>query len=168
MLLMPILRLVLLLAVLSLSTATFAAHVSVSDPAPDFVLKSLAGKNLRLSEYRGETVLVTFWASWCGRCRDQLAELDNLFASYREQGLRLLSVNIDDDETKARAAVGELGLQFPVLFDDQKVVARRYDLGNLPLTLIIDPSGEVRYLHEGYSRGDENNYQRELEVLISE
>jgi len=168
MLLMPISRLLLLVAMLSLSTATFAAHVSVSDPAPDFVLKSLAGDNLRLSEYRGEIVLVTFWASWCGRCRNQLTELDGLFATYREQGLRLLSVNIDDDESKARATAGELALQFPVLFDDQQVIARRYDLGKLPLTVIIDATGVVRHLHEGYGRGDEKNYQRELEVLISE
>ena len=69
--------------------------------APDFALKSSTGENLRLSEYRGDVVMINFWATWCGPCRQEMPLLDELYARYQRVGFNLLGVNIDDDSRRA-------------------------------------------------------------------
>ena len=141
---------------------------TIAEAAPDFALKSVAGDNLRLSEYRGEIVLLNFWSTRCGRCRDQLSELDTLYAEHREHGFQLLSVNIDKDQDSVHEAVENLRLQFPVMLDQQKSVSRLYDFGSMPFTVLIDPTGTVRYVHAGYKRGDELMYGDEMNILLAE
>jgi peroxiredoxin len=156
------------LGLLLLPAAAFTASGLVDQPAPDFALKSFAGKNLRLSEYRGEVVLVTFWASWCGRCREQLAELTELHAHHHDQDFQLLSVSLDDKPDRAQDVIDDLRIEFPVLRDDKKTVARLYDPDTMPLTIIVDHGGTVRHVHEGYRQGDEALYQTELMALLAE
>lgn len=156
------------LTILTMPPATWSARPIVAEAAPDFALKSLAGANLRLSEYRGDIVIVNFWSTRCGRCRDQLSKLDALYSEHREKAFQLLSVNIDKNQDPVREAVASLRLQFPVLLDEQKTVSRLYDLGAMPFTVFIDPAGTVRYLHAGYQRGDEQMYDNELEILLAE
>ncbi len=121
-----------------------------------------------MSEYRGEIVLLNFWSTRCGRCRDQLSELDALYTKHREHGFQLLSVNIDKDQDSVREAVENLRLQFPVMLDEQKSVSRLYDFGSMPFTVLIDPTGTVRYVHAGYKRGDELMYGDEMNILLAE
>ena len=141
---------------------------TIAEAAPDFALKSVTGENLRLSEYRGEVVLLNFWSTRCGRCRDQLSELGTLYTEHREHGFQLLSVNIDKDRDSARQAVENLRLAFPVMLDEQKSVSRLYDFGSMPFTVLIDPAGTVRYVHAGYKRGDELMYGDEMNILLAE
>lgn len=150
------------------SPTAVAAPPAVSDAAPDFALKSLSGENLRLSEYRGDVVIVNFWSTRCGRCRDQLGKLDALYGQHREQGVQILSINIDRDEGDVRDAVANLRLQFPVLLDDRSTVSKLYDLRKIPFTVLIDPTGTVRYVHSGYRRGDEQTYASEMGILSAE
>ncbi len=135
-------------------------------PAPDFALKALSGENLRLSEFRGEVVLLTFWASWCGRCLDQLAALDRLAERYSGQAVHFVAVSIDADAHRARAAGERLG--FPVLLDADGSIARAYAIDRMPLTLLVDADGELRHAHESYRGGDELNYAAELDALLVE
>src|SRR5687768_4943457 len=96
------LRIFLLGALFGASPQLLHASSELSgQPAPDFVLKSASGDNLRLSEYRGEVVMINFWATWCGPCRQELPLLDELYGRYNKVGFRLLGVNIDDDSSKA-------------------------------------------------------------------
>jgi len=166
----PRIALYLAVAFVALITPLTASslRIQVAEPAPDFALKSFAGENLRLSEYRGEVVMINFWATWCGRCRDQLPKLDALFAERRDDRFQLLSVSIDADEFRARETASDLQISFPILFDDQKVVSRLYDLRTMPLTVLVDHSGAIRYIHEGYRGGDEKTYGTELEILLAE
>jgi peroxiredoxin len=166
MLLMVYLRTLFLALVMSFPAIGLATD-SVS-AAPDFVLKSLDGENLRLSEYRGQIVVMNFWASWCGRCRNQLPALENLYERYRESGMQILSINLDDDIENARQVSRDLHLSFPVLLDDRKTAARLYDPQKMPMTLLIDSSGAIRHVYEGYRSGDEKHYQSELEDLLAE
>lgn len=141
---------------------------AVEMPAPDFALASSVGQNLRLSEFRGDVVILNFWSIRCGRCREQLAQLDAIDRANRPSGLRVLGVNVDGDGTAAAREAARRELGFPVLFDTDKRVSRLYDPRKLPMTFVIDPHGIVRHIHDGYSRGDEALYAREVADLLAE
>ena len=109
--------------------------------APDFALKSSTGENLRLSEFRGDVVMVNFWATWCGPCRQEMPLLDELYSRYGRVGFSLLGVNIDDNSSKAMDMVSELGVTFPVLFDSSKEVSKLNEVDAMPVTVLIDRDG---------------------------
>jgi len=147
---------------------SLASSGLVGQPAPDFALKSATGENLRLSEYRGEVVMVNFWATWCGPCRQEMPLLDQLHNRYERVGFQLLGVNIDDDSRRAMQMVQELGVTFPVLFDDTKSVSKMYQVEAMPVTVLLDRAGTVRYVHHGYKPGYEENYLTEIRSLLRE
>jgi len=111
--------------------------------APDFALKDLSGRNQRLSEFRGDVVVLTFWASYCGPCRNALQSAGAAVAD-REGPAVALGVSLDRDADRAASVVGSLGLRFPSLLDAGQSVGRLYDVQHLPLTLLIDREGTVR------------------------
>jgi len=136
--------------------------------APDFALKSSTGQNLRLSEFRGDVVMINFWATWCGPCRQEMPHLDDLYARYQRVGFNLLAVNIDDDSNRAMNMIEELGVNFPVLFDARKQVSELYEVEAMPVTVIVDREGTVRYVHHGYKPGYENMYLDQVRSLLRE
>lgn len=144
------------------------ATVTLQAIAPDFTLKRAEGGNLRLGEQRGQVVMVNFWASWCGPCRQEMPHLNRLYDKYKSSGFTLLAVNIDDDPRHGAATAVKWGLKFPVLLDADKTVTRRYDLGAMPSTVLIDRDGRVRYLHRGYREGVEEAYERQIRELVKE
>ncbi len=149
--------------------ARSASGVSLEgQDAPDFVLKSFSGRNLRLSEYRGEVVMINFWTTWCGTCRQELAMLDAVFRRYRKVGFSLLSVNLDNDREDAELMVENLDLSFPILFDRRKEVSRSYEISRMPSTVLIDREGVVRFLHHGYGKATEDRYLEQLRSLLRE
>ncbi len=136
--------------------------------APDFALKSSSGENLRLSEYRGNVVMINFWATWCGPCRQEMPLLDELYVRYERVGFSLLGVNIDDDSRRAMQMIEELGVSFPVLFDARKEVSRLYEVEAMPVTVLVDRAGNVRYVHHGYKPGYEDKYLDQIRSLLRE
>jgi peroxiredoxin len=160
---------ILLGALLGLATATGVASSGLAgQPAPDFALKSADGSNLRLSEYRGDVVMINFWATWCGPCRQEMPLLEELHARYNRVGFSLLGVNIDDDSAKAMNMASELGVTFPVLFDSRKEVSRLYEVDAMPVTVILDREGTVRHVHQGYKPGYELKYLDQIRSLLRE
>lgn len=153
---------------LAASVIASAAPPALGTPAPDFTLKSDSGRNLKLSELRGQVVMVNFWATWCAPCREEMPLLNQLYEQYRKAGFTLLAVNIDDDPAKARAMARKLGVSFPVLFDTDKRVSRLYDVAAMPSTLLIDRDGKLRYLHRGYVAGVEKKYQSQIRELLAQ
>ena len=163
------LRTILLGALLSVfAVSSLAASDLAGKTAPDFVLKSATGENLRLSEYRGDVVMINFWATWCGPCRQEMPLLDDLYARYGRVGFSLLGVNIDDDARRAMQMVEELGVNFPVLFDDTKEVSKLYQVEAMPVTVLVDREGTVRHVHHGYKPGYEEKYLTEIRSLLRE
>ena len=151
-----------------LAATSLASSGLTGQSAPDFALKSSSGENLRLSEYRGDGVMINFWATWCGPCRQEMPLLDELYSRYGRVGFSLLGVNIDDNSSKAMDMVSELGVSFPVLFDSRKEVSKLYEVGAMPVTVLIDREGTVRYVHLGYKPGYEEKYLDQIRSLLRE
>jgi len=150
------------------TVSTLAASSLEGQVAPDFVLRSATGENLRLSEYRGDVVLINFWATWCGPCRQEMPLLDDLYGRYQRVGFNLLGVNIDEDSRRAMQMVQELGVKFPVLFDENKEVSKLYEVAAMPVTILVDREGIVRHVHHGYKPGYEEMYLTEIRSLLRE
>jgi peroxiredoxin len=140
--------------------------IAPASAAPDFTLHTMKGPNLRLQEQRGRVVMVNFWATWCGPCRQEMPQLNRLYEKYRASGFVLLGVNVDDDASKAADVAAKLGVTFPVLLDTDKAVSRLYDLSTMPSTVIIDRDGKVRYVHRGYLTGYEDSYEQQIRELL--
>ena len=163
------LRSIVLGALITAFAATSIASSGLAgQAAPDFVLKSSTGENLRLSEHRGDVVMINFWATWCGPCRQEMPLLDDLYSRYERVGFSLLGVNIDDDSRRARQRMYDLGVIFPVLFDEAKEVSKLYEVEAMPVTVLVDREGVVRHVHHGYKPGYEDKYLTEIRALLRE
>ena len=147
------------------STVSAATQLKGAE-APDFVLKSFSGKNLRLSEYRGEVVMLTFWATWCGDCRAQLTQLSAMRDRYQDAGVELLAVSLDQSARQAGEATA--GASYPVLHDAAGEVGRLYDVTKMPVMVLIDRGGVVRDVFEGFRRGNEAEYLERVQALLRE
>jgi peroxiredoxin len=162
-------RLALRCAVLALALAAStvaSGAIAPQSSAPDFTLRTMEGPNVRLKEQRGRVVMVNFWATWCGPCRQEMPHLERLHRKYKSTGLVLLGVNVDDDARKAAELAAKLGVSFPMLYDTDKAVSKLYDLATMPSTVLIDRDGTVRFVHRGYFSGYEENYERQIRELL--
>jgi len=153
------------LAALLLAGALATAQAT---PAPDFTLRTLEGPAMRLAEQRGQVVLVNFWASWCAPCKLEMPHLNRLADKYRDTGVVLLAVNVDDDPKKAEAEARKLGIRFPVLLDTAKAASKAYQLQAMPTTVLVDRDGRMRHVHLGYRPGFEQTYDEQLRALVKE
>jgi peroxiredoxin len=146
----------------------FAATLLSGAQAPDFVLKSLTGENQRLSEYRGEVVMLSFWASWCSDCREQLIDVNDIYSTHHQSGLQSFTVSMDKNLHDASDMRAELSLAYPVLDDASLTVSRLYDVESLPIVLLIDREGVVREVIRGYGRGSDQKYSEGVEALLKD
>ena len=158
------LALIMMVSGLLMSAGAHAAPQA----APDFTLKNRQGENIRLSDFRGQVVMINFWASWCGPCRQEMPLLEELYARYQPMGFTILGVNVEQDPAQALAMLRDIPVSFPVLFDSESRVSRRYEVVAMPSTVLIDRDGRIRHLHRGYKPGYEDIYQQQIRELIRE
>jgi peroxiredoxin len=156
------------LALASGPSAGERAYALQGQAAPDFALKATSGTNFRLSEHRGEVVLLTFWGSRCGQCGAQLAAVSRLVDTYRSAGLAAFAVNVDDDQLAAAEYAIAHPVSFPVLLDPEKGVARAYRVDNLPMLLFIDRAGTIRHVHRDHRSGDAGDFLERIKPLLDE
>ena len=163
-------RLAVMLAttIVCVSVVSAAPPQLVGTPAPDFALRSLGEANVRLSEHLGEVVLINFWATWCGPCRQEMPILDELYAKYQRAGLVMLGINLDEERDDAVEMAQTLRVTYPILFDERKDASRSYQVGTMPMTVLIDREGVVRYVSEGFKPGYERRYADKLRELLGE
>ena len=150
------------------ATVPLAYALTGTGPATNFTLKDAEGNNVRLSEYRGQVVLINFWASWCGPCRQEFPLLDDLHAKYQPMGFTVFGVNVEQDRKLADKVLREIPVTFPILFDDANEVSKAYDVDAMPSTVLVDRNGEIRYMHRGYKPGYEDMYEKQIRALIRE
>lgn len=159
----------LLLLVLPLGLASAAGgSLTAGAPAPEFQLQSLAGGNVNLSDYRGQVVVLNFWASWCGPCRKEMPILEQVHKQYKAKGMTLVGVNVEPEAADALKFLKSMPVSFPILFDRDSTVSKQYQVQGMPNTVILDRAGKVRYVHRGYQPGVENTYLDEIRTLIRE
>lgn len=165
---MKVINRLFLLCVLGL-LAVSGVQAEITDSlAPDFTLKNRNGENIKLSELRGEVVMINFWASWCAPCRQEMPLLEALHGKYSDLGFVLLGVNVEEDSTQAMALLKEIPVTFPVLYDNKNEVTKLYNVVAMPSTVIIDRDGKMRFLHRGYLPGYEEEYAKQVKALIRE
>lgn len=145
------------------SSSLFAADV-----APDFTLKSSTGENIRLAEQRGQVVMLNFWASWCGPCREEMPLLSAMSKKYGPMGFALYGINVDADTDDAKKVLEKITVSYPILFDPESKLSDLYKVEGMPYSVLIDKKGEIRYIHKGYSPGDEKKYAKYIMELVSE
>jgi peroxiredoxin len=137
-------------------------------PAPDFTLPDDSGLAVSLSELHGQVVMINFWASWCGPCRQEMPLLEQIHQRYESLGFTLLGVNVEEDSSDAKAFLEDRPVSFPILYDPDNGVSKLYDVIAMPSTVLIDRQGNVRYLHHGFRPGYENAYQDQVRALVRE
>jgi len=139
----------------------------VGKAAPDFTLPALGGGEVKLAALRGQVVVIDFWASWCGPCREELPELEKLRPEYEPRGVRFVAINVDDDAAAAAAAARQLALAMPVGMDAAKKTAEAYAPPAMPSSYVVDRAGTVRFVHEGFAGSpDIARFRRELDELL--
>jgi len=164
----PITRLLALTVLTTAATLGAAAPLQTGAPAPAFQLVSNTGKTLALADFKGQIVLLNFWASWCGPCRQEMPILEQLNRQYHGKGVTLLGVNVEPDSAAAVQWLKATPVTFPILFDTDSKVSKLYEVAGMPNTVIIDRKGLVRYIHRGYAAGAENDYLNQIRGLIRE
>ena len=115
----------------------------------DFAARALDGGNYRLSEYRGDVVALVFWGTWCGDCRARLVTVERLWRTYAPAGLMAIGVNLDEKPDAARALMRAIGTTFPSVRDTNKRISREFDVDALPMVVLLDRSGGVRFVSRG-------------------
>ena len=116
----------------------------VGERAPDFELPAFSGKSVKLSDYRGEVVLLNIWASWCPPCREEMPSMETLYNRLKDRRFKMLAVSIDrNGEEAVGPFIAKYGLTFPVLLDPDSKTYRLYGLTGVPETFIVDQNGVI-------------------------
>jgi len=162
-------KIVLLMMVMQWFVLSPIAHAElVKGEAPNFTLKSQRGENLKLSEHRGEVIMLNFWATWCDACQQGMPTLNEMYQLYRDEGFTLYSINIEEDMRKVKKALSKMQVTFPVLFDTTNEVSKKYEVDDIPSTYIIDRDGNLRYVHRGFPPGYRDEFQKQVRELMAE
>ena len=155
---------------LTIAAAVLAVNVNAAPatgPAPDFTAKSLAGPNVKLSELKGKVVLVNFWASWCGPCRQEMPILDALAKANKDSGLVVLGVNQDEESDERDAFLKDNAVSFPILDDSKNAIAKAYKVAAQPSSVFVDRKGNIVHVHEGFKAGDDAAYANTIKELLA-
>jgi len=140
---------------------TFA--ISALEKAPDFRLENIKGKQIRLSEFLEEgLVILDFWATWCVPCKKALTELNRIHEEYDQVNVVTICTDKPRKIDKAKAYIKSNKYKFKTLFDTNKKVTNLYKVTNIPRTFLIAPDGTILYDHLGYNKGDEKHLEEEI------
>lgn len=137
--------------------------------AIDFTLENLNGEEVTLSDYYGQgPVLISFWATWCKPCKQELPKLNELYKKYSDKGFQVFALSVDAEKSvaKVKPYVEAHGFEFPVLLDTDGETARDYYAQVVPYSVLINKDGKIVWSHMGYKRGDEIELEKLIKKLL--
>ena len=159
------------MATLGLGLAlALSSTASAGEAASPFALRDVNGADVSLDQYKGQVVVLSFWATWCGPCKQEMPHLQKMYSDLKGQGLVVLSISSDDARTASQVKpfVSRMGYTFPVLLDKESKVTGAYNpTKTLPYTVVIGRDGQVASRHSGYNPGNEVDLRKELEGLLA-
>lgn len=129
---------------------------------------SAPAPQLDLTPYRGKVVYLDFWASWCGPCRLSFPFMDTLYDSYPPKDLVVIAVNVDRDPAQARNFLRQNPANFTLFFDSSGKAASRFNVTDMPTSILIGRDGRVRYVHKGFYEKNEPLYRQQIAQLLRE
>jgi len=136
--------------------------------APNFELRTLDGQEIVLFKLKGKVILLDFWATWCGPCRESIPHLIQLYNTYQKNGLEVIGMNVDrGDIDTIRHFVKSLDIPYPITITSQEV-ERGYGVTGLPTTILVDKEGRIREKIAGYTSGIAKQMTTKVVDLISE
>ncbi len=150
-------------------TATVSEGSWRNRRAPEFNLIGLKGHRVSLSEMRGKVVFIDFWASWCPPCKKEFPELNKLTKEYKSSQFVTLAVSEDKRRTNVKDFLSEyfdMPANLIVLLDSKSDAIRKYSVGAMPTSFIIDTNGVIRYVHFGFNESDPDAWRTEINTLI--
>ena len=140
----------------------------VSGLAPNFALKTLDGREITLSELKGKVVLLDFWATWCGPCKESIPHLVQIYKSNHEKGIELIGMSIDKgDADTVRHFVRSMDIPYPIIITPEEV-ARDYGVSAIPTTILIDKEGKIREKIVGFNSSIARQIAAKVGELSSE
>jgi thiol-disulfide isomerase/thioredoxin len=137
--------------------------------APDFTVTLKSGKKFSLGDAQGKVVIVDFWATWCGPCRESFPALQSLYEKKKAHGLVIVAINMDETTDEVDAFVSSTGAKFPIGLDpgeEKKVAGTKYPIPTMPTSYVIDQKGVVRYVHVGYHDEEPAELEQEVTKLL--
>lgn len=142
---------------------------AVGEQAPEYALSTLGGEGIRLADYRGEPVLLNFWATWCTPCRTETPFLQSLHELYEDRGLRVIGVSMDSPGSldEIRSFVGEMGVTYDILHDSRQAGMDRFSIMGLPATYVLDRGGEIRFMRIGPVSESDREFLSALDEVTS-
>ncbi len=149
-----------------LSAPTHATDVG--KPAPEFQLPAAADKTIKLADYRGKVVLLDFWASWCGPCKQSFPWMNEMQSKYGAQGLVVLAVNVDQKREDANKFLAEVPAKFTVVFDDKGATPKAYAVKTMPSSMLIGTDGMVKEVHRGFRAEDTAALEAKIRAALGQ
>ena len=138
----------------------------IEKPAPEFTLRDLKGNQVSLSDFRGQPVVLNFWATWCSPCRIEIPHLEALYTKYKDQGLVIIGMNTETDYMKVKS-FAESQMSYTVLLDGG-TQAQGYDVSGIPCTYYIDKEGIIQHRSVGFGPGDEVRIEEKIKELLTD
>jgi len=120
-----------------------------------------------IASHKGKVIYLDFWASWCGPCLKSFPWMNNMQEKYHQQGLVIISVNVDNSKALADEFLAEVPANFNVFYDPKGKVARKFKLKGMPSSYIIDRSGKMVSAHVGFTESKKMKYEEELKTLLN-
>jgi thiol-disulfide isomerase/thioredoxin len=161
-----------IIGILLLSVITLLAKdgPSIGDVAPQFQGTTLKGEKFDLADFQGKVILIDFWASWCGPCRQELPYLIELQQKYKNSDFEIIAVNIDDKISNAIKFINEISgtISFPIVKDSQQKIPPQFQIKGMPSTILVDKKGVIRYWHTGFKNSYKEDYVSEIDKLLAE
>lgn len=161
-----------------ISLPAYSLKIKKNQPFPEFKLPYLVeegrtpasvGKDksfLSNADFKGKVVIVDFWASWCGPCKQELPALNSLYKKYQGKGLVVVGFNLDDKKDDALKFVQEQKVDFPLVYDQQKTFASKLGISTMPSSFILDKKGQVAFVQKGFQMDDVAVIEKEIKRLL--